>query len=178
MTWYGYGMTRWCVVGTCQTSVCRAVCTLSIVNITFITWSIVSLLNLFFGLFMFFICFYYMTTIVALMVLLWGHPKCQHFHECTTHTFRPVKSTFFPYTFNFLVWFLLFSWGFLASRNVGVYSFWGEGVSESVWFVYSWKCWDLWMTPLHDYNPSFNGCNPSFNGSPCYTSGYYNYKSV
>ncbi len=23
----------------------------------------------------------------------------------------------------------------------------GEGVSESKWFVHSWKCWHLWMAP-------------------------------
>ncbi len=53
------------------------------------------------------------------------------------------KSTFFPYTFNFLPWSLLFSKWFLALKNVDVYSFFGGwgGVSEGVWFVHSWKCW-------------------------------------
>ncbi len=54
------------------------------------------------------------------------------------------KSTFL----NFLVRlkFLLFSWGFLALKKCWCIFFLGwEGVSESVWFVHSWKCWHLWM---------------------------------
>ncbi len=57
------------------------------------------------------------------------------------------KSKYFPYTFKFLALFLIFSWGFLALKNVNVYSFGGRGVFESVWFVHSWKCWHLWMAP-------------------------------
>ncbi len=57
------------------------------------------------------------------------------------------KSTFFPYTFNFLTWFLLFSCRFLTLKNVEVYFLWWGGVSKSVWFVHSWKCWHLWMAP-------------------------------
>ncbi len=37
------------------------------------------------------------------------------------------KSKSFMYTFNLLAWFLLFSWRFLALKNVDVYSFLGGG---------------------------------------------------
>ncbi len=48
------------------------------------------------------------------------------------------------YTFNFLAWFLLFSWGFWHSK-MSICNLFGEGgVSESLWFVHSWKCWHLW----------------------------------
>ncbi len=64
---------------------------------------------------------------------------------------------FFPYTFNFLAWFLFYYFHdyFLHSKNVDVYSFFGgegEGVSESVRFVHWWKCWHLWMAPKFQTN--------------------------
>ncbi len=78
--------------------------------------------------------------------------KCQHFHKCTNHTLSGGgggvlwKSIFLSYTFNFLAWFLLFSWAFLTLKKCWCVLFFG-GVSESVWFVYSWKCLHLWMAP-------------------------------
>ncbi len=74
--------------------------------------------------------------------------KCQHFHECTNNTLsgggEVCENQDFMYTFNFLAWFL-FSWRFLVLKKVDV-----RGVSESVWFVHSWKYWHLWMAP---YDP-------------------------
>ncbi len=43
---------------------------------------------------------------------------------------------------------------FWHSKNVDVYSFWGEGVWENVWFVHSWKWWHLWDGPLYTLNGS------------------------
>ncbi len=69
--------------------------------------------------------------------LLGAVHKCQHFHECTNHTLSwgYVKINIFSYTFNFMAWFLLFSWEFLALKKCWcVLFFWrgGEWVSESM----------------------------------------------
>ncbi len=57
---------------------------------------------------------------------------------------------FFHILLSFWPDFYFFHGDFCHSKNVDVYSyfffFWGGGgVSESVWFVHSWKCWHLWM---------------------------------
>ncbi len=57
-----------------------------------------------------------------------------------------VKINIFPYTFNILAWFSLFSREFLALKKCWCVLFYlGGGASESVLFVYSWKCSHLWM---------------------------------
>ncbi len=50
------------------------------------------------------------------------------------------KSTFFMQTFNFLAWFLLFSWGYLALKKCWYVLFLGGGGGLR-------KCWYLWMAP-------------------------------
>ncbi len=54
---------------------------------------------------------------------------------------------FFPTLLTFWHDFYYFHGDFWHSKNVDVYLFlgrWEDRVSESVWFVHSWKCWHLW----------------------------------
>ncbi len=68
------------------------------------------------------------------------------------------KSTFFPYTFTFLAWFLLFSWGFLALKKCWyVLFFWGEGVSESV-HTYNHENVDIYGWPHTVLNVTLVTC--------------------
>ncbi len=67
-----------------------------------------------------------------------------------TYSFRggvQGKKTLIPYTFNILDhFFLSFSLQFIHFKNVDVNTFWeGRDVWESVYFVCSFKCWQLWM---------------------------------
>ncbi len=58
------------------------------------------------------------------------------------------KSNFFWYTFNFWSWFFIILIGIFGTQKMVMCTlFWGEGVSESVWFVHSWKCRHLWTAP-------------------------------
>ncbi len=80
--------------------------------------------------------------------------KCQHFHECTNHTLSGGgglwKSTFYPYTINFLVWFLLFSWGFLALKKCWcVLFFLVRGESQKVYGLYIHENFDIYGRPLN-----------------------------
>ncbi len=106
-------------------------------------------------------------------ILLGAVHKCQYFHECTNHILPGGggggglwKSTFFPCTFNFLAWFLLFSWGFLALKKRScALLFWGEGFQkvhgvythENV-EIYGWPLSVPWMGHQH----LFLGCSLAF----------------
>ncbi len=45
--------------------------------------------------------------------------------------------------------FLSFSWQITYLKKVYGYTFWGGGGWESVYFVHSFKCWQLWTSPCN-----------------------------
>ncbi len=73
-----------------------------------------------------------------------GRPKISTFSRVyKTYIFgeggRVCENHHFFHTL--LAWFLLFTSGFLELKYFWcVLLFWWDGVSESVWFVHSWKC--------------------------------------
>ncbi len=67
--------------------------------------------------------------------------KCQHFHECTNHTLlgggEGCENQIFIHTLNFLTWFLLFSWGFLALQKSRCVLFFFGGGYQKVYGLYT-----------------------------------------
>ncbi len=63
---------------------------------------------------------------------------------------RSVKSKKNPYTFNFLVWFLLFSWEFLALKKCWCVLFLGGRGSQKVYGLYTHENVDIYGRPINN----------------------------
>ncbi len=67
----------------------------------------------------------------------------------STFSWGNVKINIFSYTSNFLAWFLLFSWGVLALKNVDVYSLLEGRGSQKVYGLYNHENVDIYGWPLN-----------------------------